>query len=99
MTDALELASQLAVVVDLAVLDDMKRSVLVRDRLVAGLEVNDRQATGCKRGAVLDERPVAVGASVDERGAHGGQPRRVDRAVGGDDPADPAHGPESRGRV
>ena len=40
---ALELAAQLGVVVDLAVLDDGARPVLVRDRLVARLEVDDRE--------------------------------------------------------
>jgi hypothetical protein len=42
----LELAAELAVVVDLAVLDDMQRPVLVSDRLVAGREVDDREAAG-----------------------------------------------------
>src|SRR5438552_14050604 len=43
MAGPLELAPQLAVVVDLAVLDDVNRPVLVPDRLVAGLEVDDRE--------------------------------------------------------
>src|SRR5207302_7375094 len=44
MAGALELLSQLAVVVDLAVLDDVDRPVLVADRLVARVEVDDREA-------------------------------------------------------
>ena len=40
---ALERVVQLGVVVDLAVLDDGARAVLVRDRLVAAREVDDRE--------------------------------------------------------
>ena len=40
----LELGAQLAVVVDLAVLDDLQAPVLVRERLVAGVEVDDRES-------------------------------------------------------
>src|SRR5207247_2599339 len=43
VTGALELGAQLPVVVDLAVLDDVDAAVLVRDRLVARLEVDDRE--------------------------------------------------------
>src|SRR5207245_1428893 len=42
MAGALELTPQLPVVVDLAVLDDGDAAVLVGDRLVARLEVDDR---------------------------------------------------------
>ena len=44
MSGALELVAKLAVVVDLSVLDDVEGSVLVCDRLVACLEVDDREA-------------------------------------------------------
>ena len=53
MAVALELAPQLRVVVDLAVLDDDTRAVLVRDRLIASREVDDREPPGPERdGAV-----------------------------------------------
>ena len=51
---ALELGPQLSVVVELAVLDDVNRSVLVGDRLVAGLEVDDREAAGGEADRPLD---------------------------------------------
>src|SRR3954469_8634383 len=43
MPAALELAPKLAVVVDLPVLDDVDGAVLVPDRLVTGLAVDDRE--------------------------------------------------------
>jgi hypothetical protein len=40
----LEILAQFAIVVDLAVQDDLHRAVLVADRLVPGVEVDDRKA-------------------------------------------------------
>ena len=57
-----ELGTQLAVVVDLAVLHDGDRAVLVRQRLVARLQVDDRQAPRGEPGPVVDEHAVAVRA-------------------------------------
>ena len=56
-----ELAPQLAVVVDLAVEDDPDRAVLVGDRLLAGLEVDDGQPAhaepdACRRGRTRRRR-------------------------------------------
>ena len=92
MTGRLELSPQLPVVVDLPVLDDVDGAVLVRDRLVAALEVDDREPAGREADTALDERPVGVGAAVDKRGAHLREPRGVDGAARGRDSADPAHG-------
>jgi hypothetical protein len=61
VTDALQLGAKLAVVVELAVLDDVDRRVLVRDRLVAGLEVDDREPAGGEGHRPVDEVAVAVG--------------------------------------
>src|SRR5262249_30281254 len=96
---ALELAPQLTVVVDLAVMDDVERSVLVRDRLVAGLEVDDGETPrGQGRGAV-GELAGAVPAPMDERGAHRGEALGIDGAARGHDSAEPAHAQECRDRV
>ena len=86
------LALQLLVVVDLAVLDDVDGAVLVRDRLVAALEVDDREPARREPDAALQEHAVRVGAAMDERCAHLGQPARVHGAARGRDSADPAHG-------
>ena len=63
---ALELVAQLGVVVDLAVLDDDDAAVLVRDRLVAAGEVDDREAPRAERDLAVDVLAGAVGAAVDE---------------------------------
>jgi hypothetical protein len=73
MALGLELAPQRLVVVDLAVLDDPDRPVLVGHRLVPGRrEVDDRQASVAETHSVLGEDQCArvVGPSVDERTAH-----------------------------
>ena len=88
---ALELVPQLAVVVELAVLDDGDPAVLVRDRLVAGREVDDREPPGGEAHRAFDEGPIGVGPAVDERRAHRREPGGVDGAAGRRDSADPAH--------
>ena len=76
---ALELLAQLAVVVDLTVLDDVNRSVLVGDRLIAALEIDDGQAPRSKADPVLHERAAAVGPAMQQRLIHLVQRRSVDR--------------------
>src|SRR6185503_13306165 len=78
-------APQVGIVVDLAVLDDDARSVLVLDRLVAAREVDDRQAPCAERDGAVGVRAAAVGPAMDERAQH-----LVDPPVRR--PADPAHG-------
>ena len=93
MPGALELAAQLAVVVDLAVLDDVQGAVLVRDRLVARLEVDDREAPRGEGDVAVAELSEAVRARGERASAlicrdairHGGAVRRRDSA-------DPTHG-------
>ena len=89
---ALELAAQLWVVVELAVLDDVDGAVLVRYRLVAGLEVDDREPAGGEADGPVDEDSVAVGAAVEQPRAHAREPLGVDGPARRDDSADPAHG-------
>ena len=84
---------QLAVVVDLAVLDDGRAAVLVRDRLVARVEVDDREPSRREPDAAVDERAFRVGAAMPERRRHRREAVAVDPAPGRDDPADPAHAP------
>ncbi len=94
MSAPLQLAAQLAVVVDLAVLDDDDAAVLVGDRLVAMLEVDDREAACGQRDTVLVKETIAVRAAMDQAAVH--FPHRIkvrDRAaLGHSDAADPAHG-------
>ena len=85
--------AQVAVVVDLAVLHDLDAAVLVADRLVRALEVDDRQAPRGERDGLLREHAGAVGPAMDERLVHRVHDARVDgRAVEGQQAADAAHG-------
>ncbi len=64
----LELAAQLAVVVDLAVVHEPQRAVVARERLHRRVaQVDDREPAEAERDALVVERAVAVGAAVVER--------------------------------
>ncbi len=88
---ALQFAGELAIVVDLAVLDDYDAAVFVADRLVAPGQVDDREAPRGDPDPAIDVHPLRVGAAVDERRRHPAQPVAVNRAVRRGDPADAAH--------
>ena len=90
-----QLLAQLAVVVDLPVLDHVDRAVLVGDRLVAARHVDDRQPPRGQAHRARDHRALVVGAAVDQRRVHRLKQRPVDRtgSVQGGEPADPAHAP------
>ena len=87
----LEVPPELTVVVELAVLDDRDAAVLVRDRLVAGREVDDREAPGSEPDGPVEVCAVRVRPALDEGCAHRREPAGVDGAAGGRDSADPAH--------
>ena len=90
----LERRAQLEVVVDLAVLDDLDRAVLVPDGLVAAGEVDDGETARRQGDRAVDERARAVRAAVAQRLVHGLERPRVDGAsVERGESADPAHGP------
>ncbi len=89
-----ELAHELRVVVDLAVLDDDAASVLVEDRLVAAGEVDDRESARRERDGAVDVFAGGVGAAVLERRAHRLQARTVRRPRHS---TDPAHRPRTLG--
>ncbi len=74
----LELCAHLAVVVDLAVEDRRDRAVLVELRLVAGLQVDDRQARVAEPGLAVDGRGDRVGPPVAKSGEQRVQALRHD---------------------
>jgi hypothetical protein len=92
MSGSLERVTELSIVVDLSVLDDVQRAVLVRDRLIARLEVDDREPSRRECDPVVAELAEAVGAAMHERSAHGDDTVGNCRAVCRHDAADPAHG-------
>ena len=69
--------AQLQVVVDLAVLHDDDRAVLVRDRLVAAGQVDDREPPRGEPDAALDVHALGVRPAVHERRRHAPEPLRV----------------------
>jgi hypothetical protein len=78
-------------VVDLAVLHHPHRRVLVVDRLVATLEVDDGKAPHAQRYAVEVDTPLIVRPAVLERGAHAPHQLTTRGHIAAGDPADPAH--------
>ena len=86
-----ELIPELAVVVDLAVADDDHRAVLVPERLVAPLDVDDSEAGHTERDTVFREYPSRVGTAVVERFAHPLDEPGLDGTVGGQRSRDSAH--------
>ena len=64
MAVALKLAAELAEVVDLAVEDDADRAVLVRDRRIAVLEVDDREPVLANRAPTVYEDALSIRAAV-----------------------------------
>ena len=63
----LELGAELAVVVELAVDDRDDVAALVRDRLVAGLEVDDREPPHREPGALAEPAALAVRTAVSQQ--------------------------------
>ena len=91
---ALEVPAQLAVVVDLTVLDHVDAAVLVGDRLVPAREVDDREAANGQADRPVDHHPVAVGAPMHEALVHRRQRLGVGPgdAVKRDQSTDSTHG-------
>ncbi len=87
---ALELAAQLAVVVDLPVADQEDRAVGVVQRLLAAREIDDRQAAVAERRELVVIDPFAVRAAMRERVQHAAH-RAVARRIRIDDTCDAAH--------
>ena len=74
----LELPADVGVVVDLAVEDHPDAAVLVRQRLLAGAEIDDAQAAMGERGVRVAVQPGFVGAAMGDDVAH---PQRARRRV------------------
>src|SRR5581483_4127090 len=66
----------LAVVVDLAVAHEHERAVRARHRLVAGLQIDDREPAKAEAEAALEKKPVRIRTAMDELPRH--LPQRVD---------------------
>src|SRR5436190_23740615 len=78
---------------DLTVLNDADRTICGEHRLIAVLEVDDRQPARSQPHTVVDVAAVAIGSAVDQGGVHPLEQRTVYRVATLEvvDAADPAH--------
>src|SRR5882672_4220331 len=88
-----QLRNQLIEVVDLAVVDNDHRAVLVVERLLSGCEVDDRQAAMAESNPGSEMESAFVGTTVVLRFVHAPQHYGVDRPAltRVDDSYDSAH--------
>ena len=87
-----QLPAQLRMVVDLAVEDDPRGGIVIGQRLMATLDVDDREPSHRQADAALDDGPRVVRPAVGERVAHAVEELRRRPLVRCDgDAADPAH--------
>ena len=78
MAQALQLRAQFEVIVDFAVEDDAPFAVILEDRLVTALQVNDLQSRGAARERFRRKGSLLVRAAMVQRGH-----RLVDASFGG----------------
>ena len=88
-----EVPAQLPVVIDLAIEDDLDRAVLVADRLVASLEINDREAAMDQADAGLRPESLRIRAAMGDGVPQALQQPDIDRTtdIGVDNASDSAH--------
>jgi hypothetical protein len=98
MASLLQLALDRLVAVELAVHHDLQASVLVRDRLIAGREVDDGEARVAEPDPAMRRDPPAlrVGAAMLEPKRRPAKRVLVDRVPRGDDGHDAAHSAPTR---
>jgi hypothetical protein len=91
-----ELRPDVRMVVDLAVEDDPDRLVLVRQRLMAGRQIDDAQPAVAERRLIVHEQSRIVWAAMRDDVAHRDDARAVVsvQPTCPYDSRDPAHAPE-----
>src|SRR5258705_4817383 len=99
VTPALELIAEGLEVVDLPVVDDPDGPVLVRDRLVAGLEIDDAQPAHAERRVVVVIGALVIRSAMPEGSGHPLQrAASVRHASIGQKPRNPTHDARSTWR-
>ena len=92
MAALLQLAAEVAKVVDLAVKHNPNRAVLIVDRLASGLEINDAQAAHAQADTGAYIESLIVWATMDHGRAHRTHFLRGDRpTIETHDPSNAAH--------
>jgi hypothetical protein len=70
MSASFEFGSQFGKVVNLAVVNDPRRAVFIKDGLVATGDINDAEAAHSQAGIGFCQDPFVVGAAVHDGLAH-----------------------------
>ena len=92
MPAPVEFSAQCAVIVDLAIEDDLQRAIFVGQRLVAAVNIDDFQPAHRQADIAFDEIAVVVRPAMAQPVVHGRQQFPPDRfPVKMDDAADSAH--------
>src|SRR5215208_281529 len=91
MPSGFELLLQLAVVVDLAVQDHRHVSSLVEQRLIAVVDVDDRETADSEANARARIRSGGIGPAVDQRVAHSPDHGWIEGTRRANLPGDSAH--------
>jgi hypothetical protein len=89
MATRLEVGAQVVVIVDLAILNEDERPVLVLERLLAALDVDDAQTPMAQSNVVHMEVPGSVRAAMAQGIRH---PLKKAILLDTDESANPAHG-------
>src|SRR5207245_1403813 len=94
MAQAFQAGAQLLIVINLAIENDLHRTILIADGLVAARQVNNRQAAMDEADPRLNPEPFRIRPAVRETIAHGFEQRPLDRLcrVCIENPSDAAHG-------
>jgi hypothetical protein len=76
-----EFLTVIGVVVDLTVVGNKKRTILVRHRLMTSLNVNNTQTTVAKAHVLIDVHSLIVGPAMGDDITHAPQQRRVNLSL------------------
>src|SRR5579863_7920298 len=86
-----QIAAQIAIVVNLAVKDNPDRLVLVRDRLVARMQVDNAEPPHPDRTPAIEMKPVVIRSPVPNGRAHPLHVRKLGGLVTEEKTGDTAH--------
>jgi hypothetical protein len=91
MSEACQFFAQLPVIVDLAILNNLDPTSLVRYRLPATIHVDDRKPTHSKADETVGEHAVSIGAPMNDRLIHGVNVCTIDSTISQVKPNNAAH--------
>jgi hypothetical protein len=81
MAGGLQVSTQFLVVVDFSIAHNRDRAIFIRNRLIAGLQVNDAQSAEAETDAWLNKVPVPIRSTVSHHICHAMKHIPVDRPL------------------